>query len=74
MELTRDISSLKQQLSQQQADHAEALRQAQAAKQSLESAQMIVGTELRRVNARVSGLAMADVSTSLFVTLQCLLF
>lgn len=54
MELTRDISSLKQQLSQQQADHNEALRQAQAAKQSLESAQMIVSTELRRVTARVS--------------------
>ena len=40
-------------MAQQQSEHAEALRAAQMTNKSLESAQMIVSSELRRLTARV---------------------
>lgn len=54
LELTRDISELKQQLAAQQAEHADALMRAQLVKQNLESAQQIVAMELRRVATKVN--------------------
>lgn len=53
IELARDIAALKQQMAQQQSEHADALRTSQLATKSLESAQLIVSSELRRVTARV---------------------